>query len=910
MVIGLAMCTTAAFAQIQKFAPQNHKVNLNANQINNVDYKASIFTKDDGDTIRLFTFESVDSIIYGDAGTITTAHGNTSINGNETLETHTSQSEATVFRYIADSATLEAEQQSIYATYANYYYPTLRAYMCGRYSQGGDNGFMFMAMLEDMNDGIRQHASFTLPPVPNPGTYAIFDVCMIQRYRKFNSDHCYIDYKLDNGTWKSWEVNLRGIDVVTNEYAAFRPAFTMPLELVQQQNIQLRVRWFSNSNVGDAYGYFWAIDDLCIVGGSADRWKQYTECYADGAYGIMPQGMKIPLAWYSNISNNGTNNRNGIHAKVSIVTPENGELVTTTLIDKAQGSLNAGNPSEQKMLYVDERDLFSYADGDTNWSTYWFGYSNYYQTTGVPSNYKYLPVETTGARYVTTTATSNGAEPLEWDTIRYMVTDRTGSEEDGTIYGYRWAHDNGLVGNDSRYELAFTESPAGSGNYVWSSASDELHYSKAGYTLALRYTTGSEIPTDENGNPWALLGVEIIPSTNAEDWEGMDDVEIQPVAMNLIFNEAGDGASFYNVATGFSTRNNFIVSADDHANFNEDGTAQQVVDAAGEIGIDYNAVVIPFPAQPYLEPNLSYYLGYELETDGFFAPASNTYGYYDAEGNFVRYYQDENYANRYFQFTPNDMDLYLFDGVNSQSSPYAANIDGVVPMIRAIVGPRRDIPTHEIQILCDPESQYDSLDFSILNAEQREICDQREQHFQGSSTTYYVIGTGKHGVIDEIIVDGVHYHDNDIVNGNTNLPDAIGYISAHEDTVMDLTVRTDNPVLWRNYFVVEFEDIQASHDLQATGHWQEWNLGIDNVATECVLSVQPNPASSQVMVKINGVDGMLNCNIIDMSGRVVYNSDFNAEQGQSIDLSSFARGAYFVRVTNGTFSKIEKLIVR
>ena len=55
---------------------------------------------------------------------------------------------------------------------------------------------------------------------------------------------------------------------------------------------------------------------------------------------------------------------------------------------------------------------------------------------------------------------------------------------------------------------------------------------------------------------------------------------------------------------------------------------------------------------------------------------------------------------------------------------------------------------------------------------------------------------------------------------------------------------------------------------------------------------------------------MVNCALIDMSGRVVYSQNINAETAQVINLDGLAKGAYFVRITNDKFSKIEKLIVR
>ena len=74
--------------------------------------------------------------------------------------------------------------------------------------------------------------------------------------------------------------------------------------------------------------------------------------------------------------------------------------------------------------------------------------------------------------------------------------------------------------------------------------------------------------------------------------------------------------------------------------------------------------------------------------------------------------------------------------------------------------------------------------------------------------------------------------------------------------------------------------------------------------------MKPNPATNSVTLNMRGVEGMVNCSIIDMSGRVVYNRAINAESAQTIDLSNVAAGAYFVRVTNDKFSKVEKLIVR
>ena len=112
----------------------------------------------------------------------------------------------------------------------------------------------------------------------------------------------------------------------------------------------------------------------------------------------------------------------------------------------------------------------------------------------------------------------------------------------------------------------------------------------------------------------------------------------------------------------------------------------------------------------------------------------------------------------------------------------------------------------------------------------------------------------------------------------------------------------------RNYFIVTFSNLDKNHQVSFRGH--TGTLGIESEAVSTSLGMCPNPASNNVTLNMTGVTGMVNCSIIDMSGRVIYNRTINAENSHTIDLSNVAAGAYFVRVTNDTFSKVEKLIVR
>ena len=84
------------------------------------------------------------------------------------------------------------------------------------------------------------------------------------------------------------------------------------------------------------------------------------------------------------------------------------------------------------------------------------------------------------------------------------------------------------------------------------------------------------------------------------------------------------------------------------------------------------------------------------------------------------------------------------------------------------------------------------------------------------------------------------------------------------------------------------------------------NTGIDNVDSYTV-SLYPNPASSTVTVRFDGVEGMVE--IVDISGRA--NGKWMAENGQlTIDVSALPAGAYFVRVTGEKGTAVSRLIVR
>ena len=275
----------------------------------------------------------------------------------------------------------------------------------------------------------------------------------------------------------------------------------------------------------------------------------------------------------------------------------------------------------------------------------------------------------------------------------------------------------------------------------------------------------------------------------------------------------------------------------------------------------------------------------------------------------MTYYYENPVTDPYYRrFTP----LYKMWDVYSYDGTYSRGITGYnitrYPLIRVIVGPKLDIPQHTVTLQCIDDTTY-----WMTTGADEDMCGMVDTIAEGSTSAYYVIPGSinemlesesyyGHMVIDEILVDG-----QPIDLTDENIVSVIEYNVYNNEHGPD----SDEPwpaLLERNYYRVTIRDIDADHTISAKASWHE--LGIEEAENMVQIGLAPNPATSQVRLNVTGMTGKVNCSIIDMSGREVYSSSFNAGSEQTISLSGVPAGAYFVRVTNDTFSKVEKLIVR
>ena len=309
---------------------------------------------------------------------------------------------------------------------------------------------------------------------------------------------------------------------------------------------------------------------------------------------------------------------------------------------------------------------------------------------------------------------------------------------------------------------------------------------------------------------------------------------------------------------------------------------------------NYNTVFIAFPEQPALEPNTSYRIGYTIEEESFFALAQEAQGSYrrasptrpDRYDTIIYFGNDEATAKYKNYYTANQYQNYFLDptyggtGRNSSFSSYYLEYN---PMIRMIVGPRQEVEREDIEVSCEGD------DFGEVAYAGMDACGETIHPVHGSTAT--ITGVSYRGCAAIVTVDGV-----EVEPWNEDEETGVRSFHVYYDSA-------ENTYTYQ----YAFENIETSHTIQFSFYER---VGIDPVAAGVHMNLQPNPATSQVNLNIKGVTGMVNCMLIDMSGRVVYNQNINAETAQVINLSNLAKGAYFVRITNDKFSKVEKLIVR
>ena len=922
MVMGFALCASVAFAQTSRISIKDDVRKEKAPTAPTkaaVDYKASIFSKANGhDTIQVFKIDVASDYTIGVIGAsdrindTVVGNGNKhSINGDKnrwqrvaSCESFT-QNITSIVPGLADFLTWDV--QGVPTCHPEYITEDIEPSVSPR--EPNDDGFMFLSYMEtNLTRGIF-NTYFTIPQVARPSNAQMIEVSLTQCYRKYY-DRCYIDYKV-NGSWWAREINITGIDISVNSWGANKVRYVMPHSLNTASTIELRIRAWSNGR-GSAFGYFWAVDNVAVMALTlSEYWALNSPSRIDGIYGMMPQGMNIPMTWGVNAQNLSTGNIS--NAKITLNAGSDRDAISQ-IFQGTGVTVPQGNIDTSYALAIDERGFFNTEYLANSGMQSWINHSaNFGNTTGtLVGGYqgRGLPVTTEGKNFYSFGVTGGNLSRV-YDTVLYYVSPEmtfgAGSTREG---GYRWGFDNGIIPSGASFQTAFTDpDPRYDGDqFVTNEGSDPAnggHVSMAGYAVHGRFVTGNDIPEG-----WVFRGIELIAATD-RDATDLEGASIVPVTYKESYVETDDGSSLYfNPLPCGIDGIAFEVDAND--------INGQLYTNGGYIlpNSGYKAINIQFIEQPALEPNTSYRFGYRLNDDANFAIAGtrSTFRFINDTGATVNVgfgYNGEEaqYAaaaaeSRDYRYVPapseaNYLEVIVYDpeGPADGKNITAYNIDNY-PMIRPIVGPARPVEYAQLGAIC---MTTDSTEVSVTRGED-ELCGTPIQVVAGSQQRIDIVPTSDHAVLDRVELNGELLQPLDEEAGE-------GDYYVQEYNVVD---SNDVTLLERSYWVLYMNEFEANqeYDLTVYTRWEPFNVGIDPVAPEAILSVAPNPATSTVKLNMKGVTGMVNCSILDMSGRVIYNANINAESEHMINVSNIPAGAYFVRVTNDTFSKIEKLIIK
>lgn len=950
-VLGLALCSTFAMAQTNKVVgkvctPATNEKVVFAPAEEQIDYKASIFTKDGEDTqLGYFNFASMADVTVGVVGANDVIDD--TVVGN--INCHNRSEVSFMWHRIADTNAID--DSAFAEDYANYIYYVGTAnlhYGMGTHNGINDNnGFMFISVTEANHNNNAINTYFSLQPVPLNNAQLV-DVTWRQLYRKYY-DVCYLDYKL-NGTWHSFEVNVTGVDVDVTDYGSLYYVATLPPAAINQANLEVRFRITADGSL--PYGYGWAIDDVKVIAPAATtRWSFNSPGIINGFYGTLPQGMTIPMSYTVFSRNIGIEALNGINLAVQHRVGTSGEWAEAFNVPQTGVTMPAGDAISNTVLDINEAG-FMYGGHGYGQYIYYHDfpemYDMYGNTDAELANAGYLrrgvPTTQLGANQFLITA--NNAQGLN-DTLAaytYTVSEplAVDSSFGRTVPGYRWGNDNGIVPGGSEFAYGFTSNtaPAGEPSNAGYVTSDCGHQYEPNYTVMTRFNTPSAIPTDDNGNPWVIRGIELVTSTKV--------TAAQAVGARLTVDmyryeiHPGEDTGWYywlRNNTGLSGNEIYLVGENNVAPTEED-----LLDYATAENGNYYAVNVFFPEQPAIQPNTSFWVEYALQGGGDFAVARQATRYKSQMGdfsdanNYTSYRDNPELAPYYNQALPyqKTYDAYCYDPIqgsrgNGNKYVSARNID-YYPMMRLIVGPKMELDTHYVYANCteDENERYDYWVYS--SSKRRTICggadtavvgaaysylvfpgdpsEEEEEHIEmnDAQTEYYYVTDHDDDFLPSKVIDAIYINGNaiDLTDSNMVTVEDYSVYWAGHTPLADEADRWE-PALTRNAYRITLRNI--TDDVTITASVHDENLKIRNAEDNVNIILAPNPATSQVRLTVGSFAGKANCSIIDMSGRVVYNADITS--GESvINLNGVPAGAYFVRVTNDTFSKVEKLIVR
>jgi hypothetical protein len=144
------------------------------------------------------------------------------------------------------------------------------------------------------------------------------------------------------------------------------------------------------------------------------------------------------------------------------------------------------------------------------------------------------------------------------------------------------------------------------------------------------------------------------------------------------------------------------------------------------------------------------------------------------------------------------------------------------------------------------------------------------------------------------------------VNRNVNEGDTIHYTLRTAVNASNVTGRLA-PSMRASFFTLVNNDVNTSNDSSSV--ILRSSLSSNQVpADQMGVTIYPNPSNGVVSIKNNGFQS-LQIHVLDVSGKLVRQFNQMGNETRTLDLSSEAKGIYFIQMTNGTTSSTEKVLI-
>ncbi len=189
--------------------------------------------------------------------------------------------------------------------------------------------------------------------------------------------------------------------------------------------------------------------------------------------------------------------------------------------------------------------------------------------------------------------------------------------------------------------------------------------------------------------------------------------------------------------------------------------------------------------------------------------------------------------------------------------------------------------------------------------------------------------------INSISSDDEPYAANTVCSWTIKTVDAVGYyidfskFDLKYGDFIEITTIETNPELLYKFDVFNWPGV-GGYSVDAskmrvrfvTDHWMEgdgfeleyWTiLGINQESGLSDINIYPNPATNFLNVDLTGDAQKISMNVVDMSGKILYNDEINHNGGSQIykvPVSNLASGIYFLHLNTPTGKTIQKFIVK